>query len=44
MKNLQGLMLKHLYFLLILNFPLSMQAAIFRVENHDFTQKNHILK
>ena len=26
---LQGLMLKHVYILLILNFPLSMQAAIF---------------
>jgi hypothetical protein len=29
MKILQGLMLKHIYILLILNFPLSMQAAIF---------------
>jgi hypothetical protein len=26
---LQGLMLKHLYILLILNFPVNMQAAIF---------------
>ena len=29
MKILQGLMLKHVYILLNLNFPLSMQAAIF---------------
>jgi hypothetical protein len=29
MKILQGLMLKHVYILLILNFPLNMQAAIF---------------
>jgi hypothetical protein len=29
MKILQGLMLKHVYILLILNFPLSMQAASF---------------
>jgi hypothetical protein len=29
MKILQGVMLKHIYILLILNFPLSMQAAIF---------------
>jgi hypothetical protein len=28
MKILQGLMLKHVYILLILNFPLNMQAAI----------------
>ena len=28
MKILQGVMLKHIYILLILNFPLSMQAAI----------------
>jgi hypothetical protein len=29
MKILQGLMLKHVFILLILNFPLNMQAAIF---------------
>ena len=29
MKILRGLMLKHVYILLILDFPLSMQAAIF---------------
>jgi len=29
MKILQGLMLKHVYILLILNFPQNMQAAIF---------------
>jgi hypothetical protein len=29
MKILQGLMLKHVYILLILYFPLNMQAAIF---------------
>jgi hypothetical protein len=29
MKILQGLMLKHVYILLILNFLLNMQAAIF---------------
>jgi hypothetical protein len=29
MEILQWLMLKHIYILLILNFPLSMQAAIF---------------
>jgi hypothetical protein len=29
MKILQGLMLKHIYILLILNFPVNMQAAIF---------------
>ena len=29
MKILQGLMLKHVYILLILNFPLHMEAAIF---------------
>ena len=29
MKILQGLMLKHVYILLILNFPLNMQAAIY---------------
>jgi hypothetical protein len=29
MKILQGLMLKHIYILLILNFPQNMQAAIF---------------
>ena len=28
MKILQGVMLKHVYILLILNFPLNMQAAI----------------
>jgi uncharacterized membrane protein YesL len=27
-ENLQGLVLKHVYILLILNFPLSMEAAI----------------
>jgi hypothetical protein len=31
MKILQGLMLKHVYILLILNFPLNMQAAIFPI-------------
>jgi hypothetical protein len=31
MKILQGLMLKHVYILLILNFPLNMQAAIFNI-------------
>jgi hypothetical protein len=31
MKILQGLMLKHVYILLILNFPPSMQAAIFHL-------------
>ena len=29
MKILQGLMLKHIYILLILNFPQNMQAVIF---------------
>jgi hypothetical protein len=29
MKILQGLMLKHVYILFILNFPLNMQAVIF---------------
>ena len=29
MKILQGLLLKHVYILLILNFPLNMEAAIF---------------
>jgi hypothetical protein len=28
MKILQGLVLKHIYILLILNFPLNMEAAI----------------
>jgi hypothetical protein len=31
MKILQGLMLKHFYILLILNFPLNMQAVIFHL-------------
>jgi len=31
MKILQGLVLKHVYILLILNFPLNMETAIFQL-------------
>jgi hypothetical protein len=37
MKILQGLMLKHIYILLILNFPQNMQAAIFPLGTDHFT-------
>jgi len=48
MKILQGLMLKHVYILLILNFPLKMEAATFPLSGHksiysDLHQNNNII-